>query len=276
MPDLGTDLVQAAWLHCAVVRHSVLLAALALVASCAKAPPGPETKPEASKESRAQTNPEPSSGTASTRPREDLDRDADRKPQAVMDFFEVESGDRVVELMAGGGYYVHLLAERVGGEGKVWAHNSPFVLERFAEKLIAARMAMPGLDNVERLDTPLDAPELPSDLDAVFLVLFFHDTYWQEVDRAKMLTAIYEALEPGGVFGVVDHHAEAGSKDRDVKKLHRIDAAFARKEIEAAGFVLDAESDVLEVSTDNRKTNVFAPKMRGKTDRFVYRFRKPG
>ena len=213
---------------------------------------------------------------ASSRPSEDLARDPDRKPQEVLAFFGVGPGSRVVELMAGRGYYAHVLAEAVGPEGEVWAHNTPFVLDRFAERPLTERLALPGLEKVRRLDTELEDPQLPADLDAVLIVLFYHDTYWQEIDRARMNAAVFEALKPGGVFGVVDHHAEAGSGDRDVKRLHRVDAELVKRELLEAGFVFDGASDLLRREDDDRTVNVFEASMRGKTDRFVYRFRKPG
>lgn len=207
------------------------------------------------------------------RPDKDVARDADRKPFEVLAFFGIGEGMRVVELMAGSGYYVEVLARVVGRKGEVWAHNSPFVLKRYAEKPISARLEKPELSHVERLDTELDDPQLPPDLDAVVMILFYHDTYWQGVDRTKMNAAVFAALRPGGVFGVVDHHAEAGSGDRDVKSLHRIDAELLEKEVLAAGFELEAKSDLLRRPEDDRKTNVFD--IRGKSDRFVYKFRKP-
>jgi predicted methyltransferase len=197
-----------------------------------------------------------------------------------MDFFEIEPGDRVVELMAAGGYYTALLADRVGGDGKVWAHNSPFVLERFAERQISARMERldaRGIRHVERLDHPLDDPHLPAEVDAVVMVLFYHDTYWQDVDRAAMNAAVFAALRPGGVFGIVDHHAEPGAGERDVKTLHRVDEALVTQEVLAAGFELDATSELLRNTEDPRTANVFAAAKQGRdqTDRFVLRFRKP-
>jgi len=209
------------------------------------------------------------------RPAADKERDADRKPAEVMAFFEIEPGDRVAELMAGTGYYAELLARAVGSEGKVYAQNNRFVLERFAEKGLSERLARKGLEHVARWDRELDDLELPEGLDAVIMVLFYHDTYWQEVDRAKMNAAVFAALKPGGVFGIVDHRAEDGSGDRDVRTIHRVDEALVREEILAAGFVLDAASAVLHHPEDDRTANVFSPEIRGKTDRFVLRFRKP-
>jgi predicted methyltransferase len=107
------------------------------------------------------------------------------------------------------------------------------------------------------------------------MVLFYHDTYWQGVDRQAMLAGIMQALKPGGIFALIDHSAEPGSKDRDVKTLHRVDEALVREEVLAAGFELVAESDLLRHPEDDRTINVFDAALRGKTDRFVYKFRKP-
>jgi len=214
--------------------------------------------------------------SATGRPAEDVARDADRKPQDVMRFFEIEPGQRVAELMAGKGYYAELLGRVVGSGGRVYAQNNAFVLKRFAEAPLSERLSNPELANVERLDSELATPQLPKDLDAVLMILFYHDTYWQEIDRAAMNGAAFAALKPGGIYGVIDHHAESGSGRRDVKTLHRVDAAIVREEILAAGFEFEAESALLRHPEDSREINVFDGKVRGSTDRFIYRFRKPG
>jgi predicted methyltransferase len=210
------------------------------------------------------------------RPEEDRARDGDRRPHEVLSFFGIGPGDKVAEMMAGRGYYVEILARAVGPQGVVYAHNNAFVVQRFAGEALDERLGRPGLDHVIRLDRELEDPGLPrGELDAVLMFLFYHDTFWMNADRARMNQAIFDALVPGGVFGVIDHHAEVGSGPRDVKSLHRIDAELVKAEILAAGFVLDGESDLLRHAADDRTTNVFDPEMRGKTDRFVYRFRKP-
>ncbi len=259
---------------------------LATLTGCAQpAPPNTAATPEKA----AADNPPPSSasqppnavGSADDtddrgRPEDDIARDSLRKPQAVMDFFGVGSGSRVVELMAGGGYYVDLLSRRVGPKGSVWAHNTPFVLERFAERRIAERLDNPKLANVRRLDTELEDPQLPPNLDAVMIVLFYHDLYWQKVDRAATNEAIFAALKPGGVYGVIDHAALEGHGSDDVKSLHRVEESVVTKEILAAGFVLEERSDLLANADDPRDYNVFAPPDgRDRTDRFVLRFVKP-
>ncbi len=210
------------------------------------------------------------------RPQADRDRDENRKPGQVMEFMGVKSGMTIVDLMAGGGYYTELLARAVGPQGKLYLHNTPFVLQRFAEKQVQERLKDGRLPNVERHDAELAELQLePGSLDAAFMVLFYHDTYWQGIDRAAMLQEIKRALKPGGIFALVDHSAEPGSKDRDVKTLHRVDEALVKQEVLDAGFELVSESQVLRHSEDDRKVNVFNPALRGKTDRFVYKFSKP-
>jgi predicted methyltransferase len=216
------------------------------------------------------------------RPADDRARDEARKPYEVLRFFDIRPGMHVADLGAGGGYLSEILARAVGAEGRVYVQNSPFVVERFAAKPLGDRLARLSMPHVQRLDTEFDALGLPQgELDAVLMVLFYHDTFWMpkadggKVDRATMNRAIFDALKPGGVFGVIDHHAQAGSRDRDVQTIHRGDAELIKEEILAAGFELDAESDILRHPEDDRTKNVFDPALRGKTDQFVYRFRKP-
>lgn len=262
-------------------QHSAMRRVLPLFVlsfACSQNAPAPEQAAQPDKPAPAPAaapEAEPPAASNPSRTPDDMTRDADRKPHEVLAFFGIEKGSKVVELMAGRGWYTSVIAEVVGPEGHVWAQNNEFVLTRFAEGPLGERLARPGHEHVERIDAELDDPKLPENLDAVVIVLFYHDTYWQGVDRKKMNDAVFAALKPGGVYGVVDHHAEAGSGDRDVKTIHRVDAALVKKEIEAAGFVLEAESDLLEHPEDDRTINVFKDEIRGKTDRFVYRFRKP-
>ncbi|MEM7409785.1 MAG: methyltransferase domain-containing protein [Myxococcota bacterium] len=207
---------------------------------------------------------------------EDVQRDADRKPGEVLAFFQIEPGMKVVDLMAGGGYYTELVARAVGPEGAVYAHDTAWKIQKYGERRLTEVRSKPGLGHIKRWVQDLDDPKLPEgQLDAALLLLFYHDTFWQEVDREAMNRAIFRALTPGGVYGVIDHTAEPGSGDRDVETLHRGDPDLIREEILAAGFVLEEESDLLRNPEDDRTRNVFAPFLRGKTDRFVYRFRKP-
>lgn len=210
------------------------------------------------------------------RPEADKQRDLDRKPDQVIEFFSIRPGMKVADLMAGGGYYTEILSRYLGPEGTVYAQNNRIARERFADKAMAKRLDGRALDNVVRLDRELEDPGLPEgELDGVVLGLFYHDSYWMKVDRAAMNQAVFRALKPGGAYGVFDHHAEAGSGDRDVQTLHRVDAEMVRKEILDAGFEWFGKSSVLRNPDEDRTVNVFDPSIRGKTDRFLFRFRKP-
>jgi predicted methyltransferase len=263
-----------------MIRTTLCLMMLAPF-GCRRAPPGvasPAAEPAAEAPAG---DPIAAALASSDRPAADRARDADRKPAEVLAFFGVEPGDRVVELMAGRGWYTEVLGRLVGPDGVVVAQNNAYVLERFAEGPLTERLARPGLQAVTRLDAELDA--LPwaegaaaaGTYDVVLMVLFYHDTVWMEVDRAAMNTAVFHALEPGGVYGIVDHRAAPGSGLRDVQTLHRIDSDVVRDEILAAGFVLDATSDVLAHPEDDGTRNVFDEGLRGRTDRFMMRFVKP-
>jgi len=211
------------------------------------------------------------------RPEDDRARDADRKPAEVLDFFGIRPGMRVADLMCGTGYYTEILAGAVGPEGTVFAHNTPFVLERWYEAPLAERLAKPGLEHVERINSDFADPGLPADLDAALLIRFYHDFYWMGGDREAFNRAVFTALKPGGVFGVVDHHAEPGSGDRDTQTLHRVDAEMVKQEILAAGFELAAESGLLGDPDDTLDWMIYVDDgaRRDKTSRFVYLFRKP-
>jgi predicted methyltransferase len=206
--------------------------------------------------------------------------DDGRKPAETLAFFGIEPGARVAELGAGGGYTTEVMARVVGEKGRVWGQNSAFLLERFAEKPWSERLATPVMANVVRLDRPFDDP-VPADvtnLDAVLIVLFYHDTVWQKVDRAKMNQAVFRALRPGGVYGVVDHAAAAGRGIEDVETLHRIEESELVREIEAAGFRLDGAAAFLRNPDDTRDWSAsprVAAERRGTSDRFVLKFVKP-
>lgn len=214
--------------------------------------------------------------------RTDADRilDPQRRPDLVFSFFGIEPGQRVADLFAGGGYTSELLARIVGPSGHVIVQNNTFALDRFARAPLAereARLAMPNFVSVER---DFDAPIPPDarDLDAVIFILAYHDTFWLEADRAAMNRNIFEALRPGGVYGIVDHAAAPGHGDDDVQTLHRIEESIVREEILAAGFVLDGELDALRNESDTYDWSASpstAGERRGTSDRFVLRFIRP-
>ncbi len=214
--------------------------------------------------------------------RVDADRalDAGRKPGEVLAFFSIAPGQHVGELFAGGGYTTELMARVVGDGGAVYAQNSKDILDKFARKPLTERLARPANKRVVMVERAPEDPFPPeaTNLDAVICVLNYHDFVWQKVDRAKMNAAIFAALKPGGVYGIVDHAAEPKSGIRDVETLHRIDPDVVVQEVTAAGFKLDAKSDVLANPDDKHDWNSSpkaAGERRGTSDRFVLRFVKP-
>lgn len=265
--------------------HPRALSILALVTVLACAPPSGSTSDPGHLLEAAR------SATANAlRPADDRDRDGDRKPAEVLAFFGIEEGMRVLDLQAARGYYTEILSALVGPDGHVYAQNNRFVLDRFAEEPLVARlerMREAGHDNVTRIDAELDEMELPDGLDAAIFVRFYHDLFWlptpdgDKADRGELLRRVYAALRPGGVFGIIDHHAEPGSGERDAldprEGLHRLDVEVVKREVTAAGFVLDASSDLLSHPEDTRDWNIFADDSarRDKTDRYVLRFVKP-
>ena len=217
---------------------------------------------------------------ASDRTADDRALDAGRHPAEVLGFFGVTSGQRIGELFAGGGYTTELLVRTVGDAGKVYAQNTTDILEKFARKPWTERAARPVMKHVVAVERPIDDPLPPeaTNLDEVIMILNYHDTVWMKADRAKMNRAVWAALRPGGIYGIVDHSAVDGSGTRDCETLHRIDEAVVKTEVEAAGFVLDGESAVLRNPADPRDWNASpheAADKRGTSDRFTLRFKKP-
>jgi len=231
---------------------------------------------------RADEAPAAVRGAVDATDRSDADRalDAGRRPDRLLAFFGIRPGMRVAELAAGGGYTAELLARVVGSSGRVYGHNTPGILERFAEAPWSARLATPVMQSVVRLDRSFEDP-FPAEvvgLDAVLLVMFYHDAVWMKVDREKMNRAVFRALAPGGVYGIVDHSAKAGSGVADAETLHRIDESVVRREIESAGFRLAGEGDFLRNPEDPRDWSAsprVAGEQRGTSDRFVLKFVKP-
>ena len=214
--------------------------------------------------------------------RSDADKalDKGRHPAEMLTFFHVQPGMKIADLGAGGGYTTELLARAVGPTGVVYAQNNKLILDKFAAKPLGERLAKPLLKNVVRVDREFDDPLPPEahDLDAVFIVLFYHDTVWMDVDRAKMNAAVFKALKKGGVYAVIDHSGRAGTGTSETKTFHRIDEASVKSEIEQAGFKLSAEGDFLRNAADTRDWNdspSAAGDKRGTSDRFVLAYVKP-
>ncbi|WP_308909605.1 class I SAM-dependent methyltransferase [Pseudokordiimonas caeni] len=217
---------------------------------------------------------------APDRPAADKERDGDRKPGEVLAFAGIKPGMTVIDVNSGGGYYTEILSRLVGPQGKVIAHNDQ-VYYPYVEKDLPARGYGSRLANVTEVHgtaEPLDQPA--ESADAAIIVLAYHDYFFHTKDRPNdadigaVLASIRSALKPGGSFIIVDHVAPAGSGHEAGDKLHRIDPMLVRADVEAAGFTFDGETDVLRNPADNHTDSPFKEGLRGKTDRFVYKFVK--
>lgn len=209
-------------------------------------------------------------------------RDEGRKPAEVLGFLGLEKGMRVADMFGGNLYWSEIFAPAVGPDGTVviWQPN-----QFFSDKTQA------GFDkfkakhpNVILTHSPFESPVLSAGAyDFLLMNLDYHDTYWSSaenkipvMDPNRFVTTLYNAMKPGAVVGIIDHVANAGGDTREVvEALHRIDPAVVKADFERAGFVLEAESDLLRNPADDHKANVFDPAIRGKTDRFIFKFRKP-
>lgn len=206
--------------------------------------------------------------------------DARRHGPEIVAFAGVKRGDTVIDLVPGGGYWTKLFAHAVGPSGHVYgifpepmaAHHGKDV---DAYKALAAD---PAFANVSGSVEPATAIVAPSKADLVFTSQNYHDypdPFMGPVEPAVLNKAVFDALKPGGVFLVIDHAAAAGSGLRDANTLHRIDPATVKAAVIAAGFRFEGESRVLANPADDHSLKVFDPAIRGRTDQFVYKFRKP-
>ena len=217
-----------------------------------------------------------------SRRKSDRGQDDQRRAEAVLAFFGINRGMTVLDLYSGGGYYTEILSYLVGDAGRVVAHNNKPYLS-YAKDELAGRYDENRLPNVEQLIAENNELELaPQSFDAVLMIKAYHDLYyvdedagWTKVDIPKFLAEIYAALKPGGVLGIVDHNAVAGSPGSTGGTLHRIDPALIKRDVTAAGFTYAGESSVLRNPEDDLTQTVFADALRDKTDRSVIRFWKP-
>jgi predicted methyltransferase len=216
------------------------------------------------------------------RPAADKAQDATRHSATVLEFLGVKPGWHVADIFAADGYYTELLSRIVGPEGEVIAYNNP-PYAAFAAKGIVARYQGNRLPNVRQITAEVDELTLePASLDGAIFIMSYHDMYWRPADGGwnrtdpkLMLSKLHAALKDGGVVLVVDHVGKpGGSPAQVVEKVHRIDPSLVRLDFEEAGFVFDGESTALARPDDDHTKLVFDPAIRGKTDQFIYRFRK--
>ena len=213
---------------------------------------------------------------------DNLKLDESRKPAAVLQYFGLKPGMQVLDIFGANKYWSEIMAPVVGPKGHVTVWQpTQFLSDKnrvpFEEFAASAK-------NVTLISSPFEAPELPvGKFDFALINLDYHDTYWENAERKiprqdpnAWLKRLYAAMRPGGVVGVVDHIAVAKSDPRDsVEKLHRIDPEVIKADFKRAGFVLAGTSDLLRNPADDHSLLVFDPKIRGKTDRAVLKFKKP-
>jgi predicted methyltransferase len=218
---------------------------------------------------------------AADRSKENVALDESRKPAEVLSFMGLKRGDRVLDYFTGGGYYAEIMAKAVGPEGLVVGWNSAAFHERVKEGLGKLKERNPNTLFFATPNTAIAFP--PASFDFAMLHLVYHDAYWEStefelprIEPSSVVEALWAAVKPGGTVAVIDHVAVPGGDTRAVvDKLHRIDPAVVRADFERAGFVLEAQSNLLAVPEDDHSKNVFDPAIRGKTDRVMFRFRRP-
>jgi predicted methyltransferase len=256
----------------------MLKRAFLILAACALAPAAAQTGRQALSEASLQA-----AVTTPGRPAASVALDEVRRPVEILRFMGLRRGDRVLDYFTGTGYYADIMARAVGPEGLVVGWNGTGFMrnERVRTALAEVRSRNP---NFVYYATPTTALAFPSEsFDFVMLHLVYHDAYWESarfglprIDPNSVVQAVWNATRPGGTVAVIDHVAAPGGDTRAVvEATHRIDPAVIRADFERAGFVLEAQSDMLRNRQDNYATSVFDESIRGRTDRVVYRFRKP-
>jgi predicted methyltransferase len=215
------------------------------------------------------------------RPPAQVELDQWRRPAAVIEFAGIKRGDKVADFMSGGGYFTRLFSAIVGPQGRVYAFLPTQELENCAPEETAGTKALEADARYANVHVVVAASErfsAPEALDMVWTSQNYHDLhdkFLAPTDTAVVDAAIFRALKPGGVFMVIDHIAERGSGLRDTETLHRIDPETIRSEVTAAGFVLEARSDLLKNPHDSHVLPVFDAAIRHRTDQVILKFRKP-
>lgn len=208
--------------------------------------------------------------------------DESRKPAALLQFFGVKAGLQTLDMFGANKYWAEIVAPVVGPKGHVTVWQpTQFLSDKnrvpFEEFATRAK-------NVTLISSPFEAPDLPTaKFDFALINMDYHDTYWESAERKiprqdpnAWLKRLYAAMKPGGVVGVVDHIANAKSDPREsVEKMHRIDPEIVKADFKRAGFVLAGSSDLLRNPADDHSKGVFDASIRGKTDRAVFKFKKP-
>jgi predicted methyltransferase len=218
--------------------------------------------------------------TADTRLARDVAIDKRRHGPEIAAFAGVKAGDKVIDLIPGGGYWTRTFARIVGPSGHIYGiWPKPYAMESGSDvKRYAALAGTPAFANVSANTEPATDLTAPEKVDLVFTSQNYHDypdKFMGAIDPAVLNKAVFDALKPGGTYLIIDHVAAAGSGMRDTDTLHRIDPAIVKKQVTAAGFEFVGESKLLANAGDDHSKAVFDKTIRGRTDQFIYKFRKP-
>jgi predicted methyltransferase len=201
----------------------------------------------------------------------------------LIKFARADAGSTVIDVYPGDGDWTRVFSDVVGPKGRVFSFVPTEIAEVMKDQFgrMQALAKEPRRENVEAVSADLVAmPKVTQPADVLWLHLFYHDLHTKLIGAkgataADFNRAVYERLKPGGFYVIVDHAAAAGAGTSDAQSVHRIEPASVREEVEAAGFVLDAESTMLANKNDTHAIKAFDPLIKGKTDRFAYRFVKP-
>jgi predicted methyltransferase len=219
---------------------------------------------------------------SSSRSADNMKLDESRKPAAVLRFLGLRRGMSVIDLFGANRYWAEIIAPAVGPKGHVLVWNPTQFASDEENKAFAEFVKQNP--NVSLDATRFEAISLPKNsAELVMLNLNYHDTYWQSekygvprMDPQHFLKVVYAAMKPGAVIGVIDHVANPNKDTRaTVDKLHRIDPNVIKADFRRAGFQLVGTSNLLRNSADDHNLLVFDPKIKGKTDRAIFKFRKP-
>ena len=215
------------------------------------------------------------------RPQADRDRDADRKPAECIAFAGLKPGQRIADLLPGGGYFTRIFSGVVGPKGQVFAVAPPKRPDAPPDRpepaaAVNAIAADAHYKNVTVSVVKLAELKLPEKLDMVWTSQNYHDVHnVKDIDVGAFNKAVFESLKPGGIYIVIDHVAEKGAGFTVTSTLHRSEPDAVKAEVMAAGFEFVGSSDVIANPSDDHKTAVFEKGLHDKTDRYVLKFRKP-
>ena len=211
----------------------------------------------------------------------DRKRDAQSKPDVILALLDLETGDAVIDVFAGGGYFSDLMATVVGPQGTVILQNN-YGVAKWGDKYLQERYIDNEVPPITVLRSEVEDLMLePASLDAALMSMCYHDLYYYDpeagfrrTDVPAFFAQLHAALKPGGKLLVIDHAAADGSGNSLTRDLHRVDEEFAKQDIESNGFKLVATSDALRNPDDSRTAKPFDPSIYRKTDRFIMLFEK--